>query len=102
MDPREHWQAVYGAKRPEEVSWYQAMPEPSLAALDRLGVTPDKAIVDVGAGASRLADALLGSRFRGRNPGRYCRDRWKAACGWGFGQARFTGKWRMSGIGIQR
>lgn len=63
MDPREHWQAVYGAKRPEEVSWYQDMPEPSLAALDRLGVTPDKAIVDVGAGASRLADALLDRGF---------------------------------------
>ena len=59
MEPREHWRAVYGAKRPDEVSWYQASPEPSLAALGRLGADPGMALVDVGAGASTLADELL-------------------------------------------
>ena len=59
MDPREHWRSVYQAKRPDEVSWYQASPEPSLAALDRIGATPASSLVDIGAGASRLADALL-------------------------------------------
>ena len=59
MEPREHWRTVYEAKSPEEVSWYQASPEPSLAALDRLGADPAMSLVDVGAGASTLADALL-------------------------------------------
>jgi hypothetical protein len=59
MDPREHWRAVYEAKRPDEVSWYQPAPDPSLAALDRLGAGPEMSLVDVGAGASTLADALL-------------------------------------------
>ena len=59
MEPRDHWRDVYAARRPEEVSWYQASPAPSLAALDRLGADPGMALVDVGAGASRLADALL-------------------------------------------
>ena len=59
MDPREHWRQVYEAKRPEEVSWYQGSPAPSLAALDRYGARPGMALVDVGAGASMLTDALL-------------------------------------------
>jgi 2-polyprenyl-3-methyl-5-hydroxy-6-metoxy-1,4-benzoquinol methylase len=59
MDPREHWRTVYGTRRPDEVSWYQAVPEPSLDAFDRVGVKPTMAVVDVGAGASLLADALL-------------------------------------------
>src|SRR5215203_6335942 len=63
MDPRDHWRTVYGTKRPEEVSWHQAVPETSLKAFDRLGVKPGMAIVDVGAGASTLADALLDRGF---------------------------------------
>lgn len=59
MEPREHWRAVYEAKRPDEVSWYQASPASSLAALDRLGTDPGMSLVDVGAGASAFADALL-------------------------------------------
>lgn len=59
MGIREHWRAVYEAKRPDEVSWYQPAPAPSLAALDRIGATPGMSLVDVGAGASKLVDALL-------------------------------------------
>ena len=59
MGTREHWRSVYEAKRPDQVSWFQASPAPSLAALDRIGATADTALVDVGAGASTLADALL-------------------------------------------
>ena len=64
MDPREHWRSVYQAKRPDEVSWYQASPEPSLAALDRAGTKPFMSLVDVGAGASMLVDALLDRGWR--------------------------------------
>jgi trans-aconitate methyltransferase len=59
MDPREHWRSVYQAKRPDEVSWYQPSPDASLTALDRIGATPSSSLVDVGAGASTLVDALI-------------------------------------------
>lgn len=64
MDPREHWRTVYATKAPEEVSWFEAEPGASLRAIGRLDVAPDSAIVDVGAGASSLADALLDRGFR--------------------------------------
>ena len=63
MDPREHWRTVYATKSPEEVSWFEAEAGASLQALRRLQVKPDMAIVDIGAGASRLADALLDLGF---------------------------------------
>lgn len=59
MEPRDHWQGVYESKRPDEVSWYQPSPAPSLAALDLLGATPAMSLVDVGGGASTLVDALV-------------------------------------------
>lgn len=54
-----HWIAVYRDKAPDTVSWYQAVPEPSLNALKRLGCASPSSIIDVGGGASNLADALL-------------------------------------------
>ena len=59
MEAHDHWRQVYEAKRPDQLSWFQASPAPSLEALDRLGVGPGMSLVDVGAGASSLADALL-------------------------------------------
>jgi hypothetical protein len=64
MEPRDHWRAVYEAKRPDEVSWYQPAPGPSLSALDRVGANPEMSLVDVGAGSSALADALLDRGWR--------------------------------------
>jgi len=64
MQPADHWRDVYARKRPDEVSWYQPSPEPSLAALDRLGASPDLSLVDVGGGASTLVDALLDRGWR--------------------------------------
>jgi 2-polyprenyl-3-methyl-5-hydroxy-6-metoxy-1,4-benzoquinol methylase len=55
----DHWTRVYAEKAPSDVSWYQAEPEPSLHALDRLGVQPSSSLIDVGGGASNLVDALL-------------------------------------------
>lgn len=54
-----HWTSVYVNKAADDVSWYQATPGPSLAALDRLGVTPSAAFIDVGGGASNLVDELI-------------------------------------------
>jgi len=59
----QHWQTVYETKTPNAVSWYQADPAMSLKLIDGLGLAPDAAIVDVGAGASVLADRLLDRGF---------------------------------------
>ena len=58
MDPRVHWNQVYGNKRPTEVSWYQPSPESSLGFIRRF-TAPSARIIDVGGGASQLVDALL-------------------------------------------
>lgn len=54
-----HWENVYATKGDEEVSWFEASPDLSLALLDEAGVPRDAAIIDVGGGASRLVDALV-------------------------------------------
>ena len=59
MEPRDHWRQVYTAKQPDELSWYQRAPAPSLDALDRIDAVAGLSLVDVGAGASTLVDALL-------------------------------------------
>ena len=64
MEPRDHWRAVYEAKRPKAVSWYQAVPEPSLQALERFGVDREAALIDVGGGASALAGELAALGWR--------------------------------------
>lgn len=50
---------MYEEKDPSDVSWYQAEPEPSLRALERLGAQPSSSLIDIGGGASTLVDALL-------------------------------------------
>jgi SAM-dependent methyltransferase len=60
----DHWHRVYSDKQPDEVSWFQATPAPSLAALDRLGAGPTQSLIDIGGGASTLVDALLQRGWR--------------------------------------
>ena len=60
---RQHWDSVYAEKDTDEVSWFEASPTFSLAMLDAVGADPSMAVIDVGAGASRLAGALLERGF---------------------------------------
>ena len=53
------WDRVYTDKHDTDTSWYEPVPQQSLAMLDQLGVGPDLSVLDVGAGTSRLVDALL-------------------------------------------
>ena len=55
---REHWDEVYSTKPETEVSWYQARPERSLDLI-RSAAPLNASILDVGGGASHLADELL-------------------------------------------
>jgi SAM-dependent methyltransferase len=56
---QEHWEAVYERTAVDQTGWWEASPTVSLAMIERLGLGPDDAILDVGAGASTLVDHLL-------------------------------------------
>ena len=59
MTRRDHWNTIYTTKGERDVSWFESVPEVSLAMLDAAGLTPDSCVVDIGGGDSRLVDALL-------------------------------------------
>ena len=54
-----HWERVYTAKAENEVSWFEESPTVSLELIKAVGATPPSAIIDIGGGASRLADRLV-------------------------------------------
>ncbi|WP_262271679.1 class I SAM-dependent methyltransferase [Microvirga yunnanensis] len=60
---QEHWNTIFTTKAEEAVSWYQATPETSLRLIHACGLPKDASILDVGAGVSRLPDALLAEGF---------------------------------------
>ncbi len=65
MDSRQqHWQGVYVEKEEETLPWFQASPDASLAMVEGTGFGPEARILDVGAGSSRLVDALLDRKFK--------------------------------------
>ena len=59
---QEHWDGVYGVRSEEELTWFEATPSISLE-LARLYLQPGDALIDIGAGASRLLDTLLDEGF---------------------------------------
>ncbi len=63
MDQRAHWEATYGSKAPETVSWFQVRPAVSLHLIAQAGANCDTRIIDAGAGAARLVDHLLDAGF---------------------------------------
>ena len=58
-DRQSHWHKVYATRQHADVSWYQAEPARSLAFIEASGLAKDRAIIDVGGGASTLVDHLL-------------------------------------------
>jgi SAM-dependent methyltransferase len=61
---KSHWEKVYEASDPTQVSWYQAEPRVSLHLIERVAAGLDSAIIDVGGGASTLVDGLLDAGYR--------------------------------------
>jgi 2-polyprenyl-3-methyl-5-hydroxy-6-metoxy-1,4-benzoquinol methylase len=59
MRVKAHWESVYATKEPEQVSWYRPHLDTSLALIERLAPSHSAAIIDVGGGASTLADDLV-------------------------------------------
>lgn len=64
MNAKTHWETIYQTKEPTQVSWFQPHPQLSLELIRRTGIQPEEPIIDVGGGASTLADDLLASGFR--------------------------------------
>lgn len=59
MRAKAHWEAVYRAKEPQQVSWYRPHLDTSLALIERVAPSHSAAIIDVGGGTSTLADDLV-------------------------------------------
>ena len=63
-DLQDHWNTAYSEKTDQQVSWHQEDAQPSLdLILDGQGAK-DLSVIDVGAGRSRLADALVAAGCR--------------------------------------
>jgi len=64
MVNKTYWEAIYGTKGPDAVSWYRAHLERSLQLIEKS--CPDRAssIIDVGGGESTLVDDLLDRGYR--------------------------------------
>lgn len=60
---RDHWENIYATKTLDEVSWTRPHLDSSLKIIDTLELSPVSAVIDVGSGASTLADDLLERGF---------------------------------------
>ncbi len=58
MNQKEHWKKVYLSKPSTEVSWYQPHLNKSLELITQTGLDKKGRIIDVGGGASTLAEDL--------------------------------------------
>jgi SAM-dependent methyltransferase len=60
----EHWQRRYTENAEDALSWFESEPAVSLDLIKQLGLGPETSLIDIGGGASRLADALLRSGWK--------------------------------------
>lgn len=58
-----HWDSAYAGRGVHGVSWYQDAPSVSLELIEALGIGRDAAVIDVGGGASDLAEHLVERGF---------------------------------------
>ena len=63
MDSKNHWESLYQAKRADEVSWFQREPAVSRDLIQQMAPDRSSRIIDVGGGASTLADLLLAAGY---------------------------------------
>ncbi|WP_224482894.1 class I SAM-dependent methyltransferase [Robertkochia aurantiaca] len=60
---KEHWEEVFQTKDTTRVSWYEALPEKSMALIENTGIAKNASILDVGGGDSRLVDHLINKGY---------------------------------------
>jgi hypothetical protein len=63
VDAHTHWERLYTELEPEQLSWYQRVPEICLALIEEAGLPLDAAILDVGGGTSTLAGHLVAAGY---------------------------------------
>jgi len=63
MGDKSHWERVYTDKAIDSVSWFQNYPTLSMQLIHATGINKDSAIIDVGGGASMLADTLVNEGY---------------------------------------
>jgi len=63
LSRQDHWEKVYTTRGENEVSWFQETPAPSLELIGLVGAIRSSAIIDIGGGASRLVDYLVGQGY---------------------------------------
>jgi trans-aconitate methyltransferase len=64
MDDRANqWDSTYTDRGATGVSWFQAVPAPSLHMIDVLGIAPAASVIDMGGGAASLVDHLIALGF---------------------------------------
>lgn len=64
MSLKSHWDKVYAGNKPNEVSWYQPIPEISLDFINQLNISKNASIIDAGGGESCLVDNLHAAGFK--------------------------------------
>jgi ubiquinone/menaquinone biosynthesis C-methylase UbiE len=64
VDSKSHWENIYKTKTTTQVSWYQEHLQISLQLIEHTGVDRTAHIIDIGGGASTLADDLLRRDFK--------------------------------------
>src|SRR5438132_4777863 len=62
VNSQEHWESVYSTKSESELSWTQSDPSLSLSLIRDLCPAGGR-VIDIGGGASRLAERLLESNY---------------------------------------
>jgi SAM-dependent methyltransferase len=60
---KDHWEHIYSEKASTDVSWYQQHPQRSLELIKATGVDATARIIDIGGGASTLADFILAAGY---------------------------------------
>ncbi|MFZ3168924.1 MAG: class I SAM-dependent methyltransferase [Candidatus Methanoperedens sp.] len=61
---KEHWNEIYEALDPDELTWYEEIPAPSIKLLSKCNINKDEPVLDVGAGASTFIDYLIDQGFK--------------------------------------
>lgn len=60
---KQHWEQVYETRSPQEVSWFQTYPKPSLDLILASSFNKNQSLIDIGSGASNLVDHLVALGF---------------------------------------
>ena len=63
VDRKAHWEQVYRTNDPDRVSWFEPEATSSLQLIQLVAPARDSAIIDVGGGASMLAEGLVAAGY---------------------------------------